>query len=104
MCVCVRVCRGVAVAYTDQRPYAFHETEPDASDSDALLLSRSYFDCQEYRRAAYVLGDAFGHALGTTEVTVDARTPNLAAVSSNKTLFVGCYALYLVRPPCAVLT
>ncbi len=87
------------MAYSDGRPYTFTETEPEALESDSLLLSRVYFDSQEYRRAAYVLDKSFGHALHPGEEPCDASTPNLQAIHSNKTLFLGCYALYMVCDP-----
>lgn len=43
-------------------------------DTDFYLLAKSYFDCREYKRAAHVLRDQIGR----------------------KSLFLRCYALYLV--------
>lgn len=48
--------------------------EDDAIDGDFYLLAKSYFDCREYRRAAHVLRDQTG----------------------KKSVFLRCYALYLV--------
>ncbi|KAK4567560.1 hypothetical protein RGQ29_003363 [Quercus rubra] len=47
--------------------------EDDAVDGDFYLLAKSYFDCQEYRRAAHVLRDQTG----------------------KKSVFLRSYALYL---------
>jgi hypothetical protein len=77
-------------------PYPFHETEPEAGDSDRLLLARAYFDGQEYRRAAFMVDPSFGSALAAAGVTCDAATPNLHGLPSAKALFFGCYSLYLV--------
>lgn len=48
--------------------------EDEIVDCDFYLLAKSYFDCREYRRAAHVLRDQMG----------------------KKSLFLRCYALYLV--------
>lgn len=48
--------------------------EDDMVDSDFYLLAKSYFDCREYRRAAHVLRGQTG----------------------KKSVFLRCYALYLV--------
>lgn len=48
--------------------------EDEVVDSDFYLLAKSYFDCREYRRAAHVLRDQTG----------------------KKSVFLRCYALYLV--------
>jgi anaphase-promoting complex subunit 8 len=52
--------------------------EDDTVDGDFYLLAKSYFDCREYRRATHVLRDQTG----------------------NKSVFLRCYALYLV---CCIL-
>jgi len=51
--------------------------DDDAFDSggDKYLLAKTYFDCREYRRAAHVLQKQVGR----------------------KTVFLRCYALYMVR-------
>ena len=46
----------------------------DVVDSDFYLLTKSYFDCREFKRAAHVLRDQTG----------------------KKAIFVRCYAFYLV--------
>lgn len=61
---------GVSFVATPQ----VKEEENDAVESDFYLLAKSYFDCQEYRRAAHVLWDQ----------------------TSKKAAFLRCYALYLV--------
>lgn len=48
--------------------------EDEVVDGDFYLLAKSYFDCREYRRAAHVLRDQTG----------------------KKSVFLRCYALYLV--------
>ena len=48
--------------------------EDEAIHGDFYLLAKSYFDCREYRRAAHVLRDQTG----------------------KKSVFLRCYALYLV--------
>lgn len=48
--------------------------EDEVVDGDFYLLAKSYFDCREYRRAAHVLHDQNG----------------------KKSMFLRCYALYLV--------
>ncbi len=65
--------------------YDFRETEPEGLDSDELLLARSYFDAQEYARAAHTI-DATVTAAGV--VHLEKLTP--------KTLALRCYALYMV--------
>lgn len=50
------------------------QEEDEVIDGDLYLLAKSYFDCREYRRASHVLRDQM----------------------SNKSLFLRCYALYLV--------
>ncbi|XP_072055401.1 anaphase-promoting complex subunit 8 isoform X2 [Arachis hypogaea] len=49
--------------------------EDELVDGDFYLLAKSYFDCREYKRAAHVLRDQTGR----------------------KSVFLRCYALYLVR-------
>ena len=48
--------------------------EDEVIDGDLYLLAKSYFDCREYRRASHVLRDQM----------------------SKKSVFLRCYALYLV--------
>lgn len=48
--------------------------EDEVIDGDLYLLAKSYFDCREYRRASHVLRDQM----------------------SKKSIFLRCYALYLV--------
>lgn len=48
--------------------------EDELVDGDFYLLAKSYFDCREYKRAAHVLRDQTG----------------------KKSVFLRCYALYLV--------
>lgn len=48
--------------------------EDDSVNGDFYLLAKSYFDCREYRRAAHALQDQ----------------------TSKKSVFLRCYALYLV--------
>lgn len=52
--------------------------EDEVVDGDFYLLAKTYFDCREYRRAAHVLRDQNG----------------------KKSVFLRCYALYLV---CCIL-
>lgn len=52
------------------------EDDNEAIDNDFYLLAKSYFDCQEYRRATHVLRDQTG----------------------KKAVFLRCYSLYLVCP------
>jgi anaphase-promoting complex subunit 8 len=52
--------------------------EDEVVVGDFYLLAKSYFDCREYRRAAHVLRDQTG----------------------KKSVFLRCYALYLV---CCIL-
>jgi anaphase-promoting complex subunit 8 len=49
--------------------------EDEVIDGDFYLLAKSYFDCREYKRAAHVLRDQ----------------------NAKKSVFLRCYALYLVR-------
>ncbi|CAL0303676.1 unnamed protein product [Lupinus luteus] len=58
--------------------------EEELVDGDFYLLAKSYFDCREYKRAAHVLRDQTGR----------------------KSVFLRCYALYLVCyvPPALDLT
>ena len=48
--------------------------EDTDDDADYYLLAKSYFDCKEYRRAAHVL----------------------RSQTSKKSVYLRCYALYLV--------